>query len=169
MNTKRIRKILFVYTKFHAEVGYRQGMHEVLAIIFWCTDLDSLDDEAGLPSAAHSHDLLASIVLSRHYVEHDSYGLFSVLMTNMLSWYDPALSVSLNGQSPSLVQPVVAKCARIQELLKKVDLDLWRRMEDLQIEPQIYGIRWIRLLFSREFPMTDVYAKNQFCSQRGTY
>lgn len=105
---------------------------------------------------------LAYLVLSRDHVEHDAYSLFNVLMTNMLSWYDPNLSIpshlgTSNGynQSPNstLVQPIVAKCARIHDLLKKVDFELWKRMEELKIEPQIYGVRWLRLLFSREFPI----------------
>lgn len=133
-------------------------MHEILAIIFWCTDMDTIETPREQQSTAY----LASLVLAREYVEHDAYSLFNVLMTNMLSWYDPNLSapsqLSLpNGRKGSVatasVQPIVAKCARIHELLKKVDFELWKRMEELQIEPQIYGIRWLRLLFSREFPI----------------
>lgn len=105
---------------------------------------------------------LPYLVLSRDHVEHDTYSLFNVLMTNMLSWYDPNLSVpaplaSSNGfgntNASTLIQPIVAKCSRIHDLLKKVDFELWKRMEELKIEPQIYGIRWLRLLLSREFPM----------------
>jgi len=133
-------------------------MHEILAIIFWCTDMDSI--EAVYDSDDTSS--LATLVLSRDHVEHDAYSLFNVLMSNMLSWYDPNLSVpchsgTSNGFNQStnttLVQPIVAKCTRIHEVLKKVDFELWKRMEELKIEPQIYGIRWLRLLFSREFPI----------------
>lgn len=142
-------------------------MHEILAIIFWCTDMDSLQREQG-PGEA---DSLAFLTLSRDYVEHDAYTLFNVLMTNMLSWYDPNLSVPSpivaqsgynDASSSPLVQPIVAKCNRIHELLKKVDFELWRRMEELKIEPQIYGIRWLRLLFSREFPMQHTYVALSF-------
>jgi TBC1 domain family protein 5 len=133
-------------------------MHEILAMVLWCTDLDSVEGTY----LAEDLNSLAYLVLSRDYVEHDTYTLFSNLMTNMLSWYDPNLSIptSFSGSSqlgaPGAsihVQPIVAKCARIHELLKKVDFELWKRMEELQIEPQIYGIRWLRLLFLREFPI----------------
>lgn len=136
-------------------------MHEILAIILWVTDLDSLD----LSSRPSQRDGLAHLVLSRQHLEHDSYALFNVLMLNMLSWYDPAMNVPMslglsNGSvggsgSGGMVQPIVAKCARIHDLLKKVDFELWRRMEELKIEPQIWGIKWLRLLFSREFPMEE--------------
>lgn len=111
---------------------------------------------------SHNASSLPEVVLSRDHVEHDAYTLFNVLMTNMLSWYDPNLRIPSqldlsNGHKSSAatapVQPIVAKCARIHDLLKKVDFELWKRMEELQIEPQIYGIRWLRLLFSREFPI----------------
>ena len=136
-------------------------MHEILAIILWCTDLDSLET----PHASNEVDTLAHLVLSRQHIEHDAYALFNVLLTNMLGWYDPAMSVPAsigtpNGQvagssTGGMVQPIVAKCARIHDLLRKVDLELWRRMEELKIEPQIWGIKWLRLLFSREFPMPE--------------
>ena len=135
-------------------------MHEILAIILWCTDLDSLDEPSTL-----QQDSLAHLVLSRQHLEHDSYAMFNVLMLNMLSWYDPNMSVTAslglsNGTiagsgTGGMVQPIVAKCARIHDLLKKVDFELWRRMEELKIEPQIWGIKWLRLLFSREFPIEE--------------
>lgn len=153
--------LLFVYAKLHIDVGYRQGMHEILAILFWVTDLDSLDSDA--EGTGTQSDSLAHTVLSRSHLDHDAYAMFNVLMTNMLSWYDPEMTVSIPspsigslGQSQaSKVQPIVAKCSRIHEMLKKVDFELWRRMEELQIEPQIWGIKWLRLLFSREFAMPE--------------
>ena len=36
-------------------------------------------------------------------------------------------------------------------LLKRHDLALYTRLEKLEIFPQLYGIRWLRLLFGREF------------------
>ena len=153
--------LLFVYAKLHIDVGYRQGMHEILAILFWVTDLDSLDVD--VDGADAQSDSLAYTILSRSHLEHDAYAMFSVLMTNMLSWYDPEMTVSVPSPSSaslgtsqtSKVQPIVAKCSRIHDMLKKVDFELWRRMEELQIEPQIWGIKWLRLLFSREFAMSE--------------
>eukprot|EP00833_Pecoramyces_ruminatium_P008185 jgi/Orpsp1_1/1182217/evm.model.c7180000080365.1 len=56
-----------------------------------------------------------------------------------------------------LIVPIVAKCQRIQnEMLKVVDNDLYIALKKHEIEPQLYGLRWLRLLFSREFPIKDV-------------
>merc|ERR1719466_408090 len=40
-------------------------------------------------------------------------------------------------------------------LLKRHDPTLCARLEKLEIFPQIYGIRWLRLLFGREFNLAD--------------
>ncbi|XP_048577094.1 TBC1 domain family member 5 [Nematostella vectensis] len=56
------------------------------------------------------------------------------------------------------IQPtaIVKKLNKIQDhLLRKHDTDLWLHLKDLDIAPQLYGLRWIRLLFSREFPFPD--------------
>ncbi|KAG2464973.1 TBCD5 protein, partial [Polypterus senegalus] len=52
---------------------------------------------------------------------------------------------------------IVAKVNRIQDqLLKKHDIELYMHLNRLEIAPQIYGIRWVRLLFGREFLLQDL-------------
>jgi len=41
-------------------------------------------------------------------------------------------------------------------LLKSYDPVLHNHLTRLGIEPQLYGLRWIRLLFGREFHVADV-------------
>ena len=40
-------------------------------------------------------------------------------------------------------------------LLKKEDLELYHRMVQFDIAPQLYGLRWIRLLLGREFSLDE--------------
>ncbi|KAF0024693.1 hypothetical protein F2P81_023495 [Scophthalmus maximus] len=52
---------------------------------------------------------------------------------------------------------IVTKVNRIQDqLVKKHDVELHMHLNRLEIAPQIYGIRWVRLLFGREFPLQDL-------------
>ena len=146
-------QILFVFAKLHSRVSYRQGMHEILAILLRTVDYDSIelqhDDKAG--------DLLSqntAYVIDRAFVAHDAFALYSALMTRMLELYDPSLSVHVPQHQP--VQSIVARCADIYDLLKEHDPELWHLLDDLQIEPQMWGLKWLRLLFSREFDMSDV-------------
>lgn len=45
-----------------------------------------------------------------------------------------------------------------EELFHKYDEELYKHLKELKIAPQIYGIRWMRLLFIREFQMQDLLA-----------
>lgn len=157
--------------RLNPEIGYRQGIHEVLAPILYAVDFDSLK------ASDSTTDSLPHLVLSNHYVEHDTWSLFQALMRSAKSFYDftPSVSLSLDksassttsltfahssaGNSPAasvLVQPVVGTSIRIHDnLLKTIDYPLWEKMESLQVEPQLYAIRWLRLLFGREFTFSD--------------
>uniref|UniRef100_A0A915E940 Rab-GAP TBC domain-containing protein n=1 Tax=Ditylenchus dipsaci TaxID=166011 RepID=A0A915E940_9BILA len=43
-----------------------------------------------------------------------------------------------------------------EKLLNKIDPKLFAHLTALEIAPQVYGIRWLRLLFGREFPIHDL-------------
>ncbi|KAH9471935.1 hypothetical protein Pst134EA_002565 [Puccinia striiformis f. sp. tritici] len=182
-----LTNILHVYCKLHQDLGYRQGMHEILGVLLETLDLDTLDPPKSAEDSKKSMGLMEQ-VLSREHLEHDAFSLFSLLMRSMKTWYDPNLSMPLGdlansqttpltsvgfvpsqltgiypvGGTPttstcspndsSLVHPIVDKCASIFHVyLKHADPELWTRLEKLDIEPQLWGIRWLRLLFTREF------------------
>lgn len=167
---------LFILAKLSPEIGYRQGMHELLAPILWTVDYDSLAPTSSLDSLPH-------LVLSSSYIEHDTWSLFAELTKAASPFYDFTPSVPLpvdrssasttsltlhhhaplgspfSNTSTVLVQPIVGTAIRIHDgLLKTVDVALWARMEQLKVEPQLYAIRWLRLLFGREFPILDTLA-----------
>lgn len=165
--------LLFIWCKLAPEVGYRQGMHELLAPLLWFVDYDSLPP-AGARGVQGGDDdgdgdaTLAHLVLAREWVEHDTWALFAAVMQSAKVFYDHTPSVTLTprsssafhapGQGPSpsssaLVQPVVALSSHLHSLLSTVDPSLARTFTVLQVEPQLYAIRWFRLLFSREFPL----------------
>ncbi|BGP54891.1 hypothetical protein JCM8202_003400 [Rhodotorula sphaerocarpa] len=152
----RLTDLLFIFCKLTPQIGYRQGMHELLAPILWLVDYDSLeptDDEASLPH----------LTLSREHVEHDTWALFSCLMKSAKTFYDHSASASSpnaasmrSGSSPGpQVQPVIAAAQNIHSILQSVDPDLHAAFGRMQVDPQLYAIRWLRLLFSREFPLSD--------------
>ncbi|GAA5902723.1 hypothetical protein JCM8208_007049 [Rhodotorula glutinis] len=166
----RMTDLLFIWCKLAPEVGYRQGMHELLAPLLWFVDYDSLpmpDVRAGQGVAGGDNEL-AHLVLAREWVEHDTWALFAAVMQSAKVFYDHTPSVTLTPRSSSafhapahglsqsssaLVQPVVALSSHLQSLLSTVDPPLARAFTALQVEPQLYAIRWFRLLFSREFPL----------------
>lgn len=164
--------ILHVWSRLNAGVGYRQGMHELLAYLFWAVDSEALPRGSPSTSNIDPSDDAMHLVLSPVHVQHDVWSLFSTLMKSASSWYDSTPSVAMPaeratisgiGQAPSdrvtLVQPIVGQSIRIFDiLLRRMDPELFSKIESLQIEPQMWGIRWIRLMFGREFAPALVLA-----------
>ncbi|PYH40949.1 GTPase-activating protein GYP6 [Aspergillus saccharolyticus JOP 1030-1] len=148
--------ILFIYAKLNPDLGYRQGMHEVLAPLLWVVDRDAIEThplkESG--EAEASDDAMLQL-LDASYVEHDSFALFCSVMQNVRVYYEHNRTRSSNGQMD--VIPIVHQCERLHnELLVTADLELADHLQTLEILPQIFLTRWMRLLFGREFVFQDV-------------
>ncbi|KAJ1940493.1 TBC1 domain, member 5, partial [Kickxella alabastrina] len=75
--------VLFVYAKMHAAMGYRQGMHELLAPLLLAVDVDAVDAVGG-------NTFFLAEVLDRRFVEHDAFALFDRLMRLCAPWYAAA-------------------------------------------------------------------------------
>ena len=150
--------ILFIYCKLNRDIGYRQGMHEVLAPILWVVSRDAIDSQSLGPDHADLDGLtLAS--LDNRYVEHDAFTLFGAIMQTVKTFYEmgsnnePATTGLLNNS------PIVERSKRIHEnYLHHADPELAEHLTAIEILPQIFLIRWVRLLFGREFPFEDVLA-----------
>lgn len=148
----QLTNILFVYSATHPDIGYRQGMHELLAPLYYAVDYDSI------PSGTQDFDdPSAEEFVSRVWVAADAWALFDAVMRGVGRWYEWHESKSNDEKSPlsshvqlsasgdlsikPYIAPIVQTCNRIQStLLKIVDPELWRRLQSSGIEPQIYGM-----------------------------
>ncbi|KAJ1310134.1 hypothetical protein OPQ81_006879 [Rhizoctonia solani] len=141
------------YFRAHEGISYRQGMHELLAPVLWALDYDSLDRK-GEGQDAEMYEFL-----SREYVPADAWAIFSRIMEGVGSWYEwrePKLTATGGPPPTPWVAPINQVCSKIGgEYLTACDPPLGARMNELGVEPQMYGIRWLRLLFTREFPWRD--------------
>ncbi|XP_074652500.1 TBC1 domain family member 5-like isoform X5 [Tubulanus polymorphus] len=171
----RMVDLLFCYARQHCRLSYRQGMHELLAPLIFVLHCDH---QAFLHACEletvdlieHHERNVVKELLDPEYLEHDAYAMFCQVMDSVEPWYQAreitppsklqALAAAQPFARPQDMQPsnvIVNKLTRIQDyVLKKHDLELHMHMERLDIAPQIYGIRWLRLLFGREFPMQDL-------------
>lgn len=123
-NQKTLAAILYIYARLYPDIGYRQGMHELAGPILWVVSQDALLDAT-----------------FEKYIQSDTLALFEAIMRSARPWYLP-------GHPPA----IVGKCVYIQNhILRQVDPQLYRILVSNNIEPQIWGIRWIRLIFGREF------------------
>ncbi|KAI9646210.1 hypothetical protein NHQ30_005650 [Ciborinia camelliae] len=158
--------ILFIFCKINQDVGYRQGMHEILAPILWVVERDSIDpgDINGdtIQLGTYSSDSIMKLCLDRSFIEHDAFTLLSLVMRSAKSFYelgDPAQKTPPNGigTPQNGASPIVERSKRIHEVyLASVDPQLAKHLTDIEILPQIFLIRWIRLLFGREFPFDNL-------------
>jgi TBC1 domain family protein 5 len=123
--------ILFVWCKMHPDIGYRQGMHEILAPLLWVVERDAIE-VTGQGTGTVDHNL--ADMLDSGYIEHDTHMLFSIIMQTAKSFYAPAETGSTTNDTPML-----ARSARIFEsYLPKADPELHDHLLKLEIVPQIF-------------------------------
>lgn len=151
--------ILFIFCKLNKDLGYRQGMHEVLAPILWVISRDVIDPES-LEQDSELHSDVDNLMLSsfsEKYVEHDTFTLFAIIMQTVKSFYEMGSTEPPPVSAPSNNSPIVERSKRIHEgYLRQADLELAEHLTAIEVLPQIFLIRWIRLLFGREFPFDEV-------------
>lgn len=140
--------ILFIFCKLNQDVGYRQGMHELLAPVLWVVERDAID--LGQSSKAMGEDAIIRTVFDAEHIEHDSFAIFSQIMHSAKNFYEQTTHSATEN-------PIVLRSRRIfNDILMRVDPELARHLESIEIVPQVFLMRWIRLLFGREFAFDEV-------------
>lgn len=122
-------RILFLYAKLNPGVRYVQGMNEILAPIYYC----------------FSHD---QNPFFQKYIESDSFFCFSILMGEIKDGFLRSLDNSISG--------IKFRIQSFSETLQKIDPDVWQHLEEQKVHPQYYSLRWLMLLLTQEFQISDV-------------
>jgi TBC1 domain family member 5 len=138
--------ILFVFCKINQDVGYRQGMHEVLAPILWAVEQDAIEYETQELSSGSESDSVMKEILDRSYIEHDAFTLLSLIMRSAKSFYElgePDRRSSTPSTAPGTPQqgasPIVERSKRIhEEYLARLDPELAKHLTDIEVLPQIF-------------------------------
>lgn len=164
----KMTDILFCYARENEQLLYKQGMHELLAPIVFVLHCDHQAFQHASETANPSDEM--KVLLDPKFHEHDAYTMFSLLMETAEPWFSSFEREVRKGKEEMLTSipfarpqdsgpsvAIVTKVNRIQDqLIKKHDIELYMHLNRLEIAPQIYGIRWVRLLFGREFPLQDL-------------
>lgn len=152
-----MRSVLFVWSVSHQSLSYRQGMHELLALIVLVLERDAdvlsaRDKELSVDG--HGHAL--SMLTAREHNEEDAFVMFERLMKHMEPFY--AVCNELIGNVEKVQDtPLVVSCHRVQTVrLRSVEEQVSQMLDDLGIAPQVYCLRWLRLMFGREFTLEAV-------------
>ncbi|UJR23629.1 hypothetical protein I4U23_026614 [Adineta vaga] len=162
-------KLLYIHSRHHGHsCPYRQGMHEILAVIVYTIHLESniINDYP------ESNEMMKKLY-DPEYLAHDAYAIYEKIMQHLQPFYDFKTntvgirkSAHLNDNKQILFQrfndtqvylnDTVMRVNSIYERLKDYDRSLYEQLQDLNIEPTVYGIRWLRLLFGREIPFSSI-------------
>ncbi|XP_009128209.2 TBC1 domain family member 5 homolog A [Brassica rapa] len=123
--------------------------------------LDELDPEIKsivMLSDAYGAEGELGIVLSDKFMEHDAYCMFDALMSGSNGCVSMAgfFAYSPASGSHTGLPPVLEACTAFYNLLSFVDSSLHSHLVELGVEPQYFGLRWLRVLFGREFLLQDL-------------
>merc|ERR1712110_340000 len=139
-------------------------MHELLAVIVMvfikdiqkCVSMKKMSAEKNEAETNETSRLKWFDIPNQKYLEHDAFELFSHLMLILVPYYTGA---SLVVGAPDAKQPFLYY--KVQEihfvLLRQYDPQLWAHLEEANVLPQLYLIRWLRLLFTREFTIEQSF------------
>lgn len=134
---------------------YKQGMHEVTGFLYYITQRDvSVLGNAATPSPRGSSDdverALCTYVLSGRECK---CAVPLALLTHIMSPQGLNLSSWYYAENDNDNGGVVAAAERVQQdLLKQVDATLQQQLDvEYGIHSVTYLVRWLRLLFLREF------------------
>ena len=105
-------------------------MNEVLAVLYYC--FWKFGNEA---------------IISTEYLESDVFFCFSSLMSEMKDGFLRDLDRESNG--------IDGKCRAVLAVLRIVDPDVYEKLEDENVKPQFYALRWLMLLMCQEFDMAN--------------
>lgn len=117
-------------------------------------------------------------LLDPKYLEHDVYAIYDALLTLIVKFFEQAVPPQKEDEDNEEVKDdngnitrhlnrglfdsgsncsLYLKLHYLQhKLLKHFDLNLYTHFEQLGLSPQLYMLRWIRVLFCREFYLDQI-------------
>jgi hypothetical protein len=107
------------------------------------------------------------VFLDDKYIEHDAYIIFSLIMNRMEIVFCPNDSIKtnllksnqwINGNVSSVGEDILTRLVWIQNIrLKRLNEHLPIHFLKLGIQPHMYLLPWIRLIFAREYCMEGLW------------
>ena len=180
----KLSRILFIWNNENPNLGYQQGMNDIVSIIFLCLYPYYFPNEKKLSIESIMKDKINKIKNSEilylffhdeEELESDLYICFNNIMKKgVISLYDFDFE-SKNKQidyikkillfkneynfekEEELNSPLNLRCNMlIKEKLKKLDYELYNHFNKIGLDCTIFLQRWLKCIFNREFELKDV-------------
>lgn len=143
---RHIATILYVWAKCNPQVGYKQGMHEILGLIYWNMARESVE----VPAAYSSDDRAVLALYDVQYLAHDVFALFNRFV----------VASGVVGDFYASEAQLMLLVEQFNALLMKVDqLVHYNLVTKLRLESQLWIIRYLRLLLARELGDVELISK----------
>lgn len=148
----------FDFKKFSESSENWNGFEKNSAKSSSLTELDPEIHTIVLLTDAYGAEGELGIVISEKFMEHDAYSMFDALMNGaggavaMAELFSP---LSYNSSNTGIL-PVIEASGALYHLLSIVDSSLHSHLVELGVEPQYFALRWLRVLFGREFSLEDL-------------
>ena len=179
--------ILFIWSKENQDVGYQQGMNDILAVSFLAlypcyfknnkklskNEIIQLSSEQ--ISAINNAQDIYDFFHDEDELYCDLYYCYSQLMKrglkelfetikendkNVVSYRKYQLFKNQWEEDPTddLQNPLNIRCTLIiKEKLKSIDPDLYQHFKKIQLSCTIFLQRWLKCMFDREFELKDIF------------
>ena len=124
-----LKRILLIFSIMRPDIGYHQGMNEILAPIYYCYSYDKLYENE-----------------KEEDIEADSFWSFF----NLMSQLEKTFNNDETQQGLYLLKEILEKC------LKIVDENIFIILQEKNVQLEFFCFRWFILLFSQEFNIGDI-------------
>ena len=122
-----LRRILYFYAKKHQDVGYVQGLNEIVAIIYYIY----ISDENPY---------------IKNFIESDTYYSFELLIEEIKPIF---FMTNINYSQLFLSLQI----KQINDILLNVEPDLLKYFEKKDLKLDVFLMRWLLVLFAQEFSL----------------
>ena len=180
--------ILFMWSKENLDVGYQQGMNDILAVTFLAlypcyfknTKKLSKNDIIELSSEQISAINNAQDIYDFFHDEDELYSDLFYCYSKLMKRGLKELFETFKGNEKSIVNfkkyqlftnqweeettddlqnPLNVRCTLIiKEKLKAIDPDLYQHFKKIGLSCTIFLQRWLKCMFDREFELKDVFS-----------
>ena len=123
-----IERILYIYSKLNKDVGYVQGMNELIAPIYYCFCKDSN--------------------VNIENVEADTFWCFSLLMKDLKKLFLKENDVLKGG--------ILDRIYLLDLIISKIIKDIYKTLLKKNVSTINYAISWVNLLFCQDLMMPDI-------------
>jgi hypothetical protein len=127
----RLERILYLFARYTSLDGYHQGFHEMLAILYYVTIKGGIQ-----------------LGLDLDHCEAIAYFLLHALINGTI--IEEFFS---NDQNSSVMNEI---CHQTMKVLAQCDQKLARSLDRNGIEPELFALKWINILFAQTYALKIV-------------